>query len=260
MSEQILGVRERILRATAELLASGGREAVSSRTVSAAAGVQAPTIYRQFGDMRGLLDAVAREILAEYVRQKTLRESTLDPLDELRRGWDQHVAFGLANPAVYALIYGDPTATANTPGAREGEAVLHDLMVRVAGAGQLRVSVSRAVRLLTAAGSGVTLSLIAAAPEARDPKLSHAMREAMIAAITIPPVSGDTPNEAPASERVTAHAVALRTVLPEVPNVLSDAERQLLGEWLDRLAGADASQDIPQGHALHVRSPLSCGD
>ena len=38
--------------------ADGGRGAVTTRAVSAAARVQPPTIYRQFGDMRGLLDAV----------------------------------------------------------------------------------------------------------------------------------------------------------------------------------------------------------
>ena len=53
------GPRERILAATAKLLAEGGREAASTRAVGAAAGVQAPTIYRLFGDKQGLLDAVA---------------------------------------------------------------------------------------------------------------------------------------------------------------------------------------------------------
>ena len=60
--------RERIVEAAAALLAQGGREAVSTRAVSAAAGVQAPTIYRIFGDKQGLLDAVASRGFAEYVR------------------------------------------------------------------------------------------------------------------------------------------------------------------------------------------------
>src|SRR4051794_36006940 len=58
-SETGMNPRDRILQAAARLLAEGGREAVSTRAVSRAAGVQAPTIYRQFGDMQGLLDAVA---------------------------------------------------------------------------------------------------------------------------------------------------------------------------------------------------------
>lgn len=119
-----LSPRERILQAATTLLAAGGREAVSTRTVSAAAGVQPPTIYRQFGDMQGLLNTVARDIFAGYVRQKTTREHADDPFEELRRGWDLHVAFGLANPAVYALIYGDPTTAAHAPAARDAAASL----------------------------------------------------------------------------------------------------------------------------------------
>lgn len=239
MTERTTDVRESILRAAAELLARGGREAVSTRALSAAAGVQAPTIYRQFGDMRGLLDAVARETLAEYVRQKATPEPADDPVEELRRGWDLHVAFGLANPAAYALVFGDPTAPANATAARDGEAILHGLVTRIAQAGRLRVSVPHAVRLMVGAGMGVTLSLIATPPGARDPRLSAAMREAMIAAITLVPTSDGAPDGAPGPGRVAARAVALRAVLAEAPGVLSLAERHLLGEWLDRLAGAE---------------------
>lgn len=237
MEERSTDVRGRIVRAAAGLLARGGREAVSTRAVSAAAGVQVPTIYRQFGDMRGLLDAVARETLAEYVRQKAARKPTADPVEDLRRGWDLHVAFGLANPAVYALLYADPAA-ADVPAVRDGEAILHGLVARVAEAGRLGVSVPHAARLIAAAGAGVTLSLIATPPEARDPRLSDALRDAVLDAITVAPESHDTPTEAPGPGRAAARAVALHAVLAEAPGVLSAAERQLLGEWLDRLASA----------------------
>ncbi len=235
-----MDMRERIMQAAAELLARGGREAVSTRAVSAAAGVQAPTIYRQFGDMQGLLDAVARETLAGYVRQMGTQERADAPIEDLRRGWDLHVAFGLANPAAYALIYGDPTTMANAPAARDDLAILHGLVARAAEAGRLQVSVPHAVRMLAAAGIGVTLSLIATPPEARDLRLSTAMREAVFAAITIAPTSDDAPDGTPGPGRVVARAVALHAVLAEVPGVLSLAERHLLGEWLDRLAGADS--------------------
>src|SRR5215218_6472160 len=96
MNDEILDVRERIVAAAAKLLATGGREAVSTRAVSAAAGVQAPTIYRQFGDMRGLLDEVASYGFSVYLRDKTARERAEDPVDDLRLGWDLHVGYGLA--------------------------------------------------------------------------------------------------------------------------------------------------------------------
>ena len=57
--DQPASAAERMLRAAADLLQTGGIEAVSTRAVAAAAGVQPPTIYRQFGDKDGLLDALA---------------------------------------------------------------------------------------------------------------------------------------------------------------------------------------------------------
>ncbi|GJG86783.1 TetR family transcriptional regulator [Gemmatimonadetes bacterium T265] len=254
--------RQRIVRATAALLDQGGREAVTTRAVSAAAGVQPPAIYRQFGDMRGLLDAAARETLAAYVRRKTADAEPAargpaadDPVEALRRGWDLHVAFGLAHPAAYALAYGDSGAAA---AAREGEgeALLRALVARIAAAGRLRVDVPHAVRLVAAAATGATLALVAAPPGARDPRLSAALREAVLAAITAAPASDAPPDVAPGAAReagrVASRAVALRAVLAEsnagtpdgapdgAPRALSPAERDLLGEWLDRLAGADA--------------------
>src|SRR5689334_20192254 len=100
--------RDRILEAATALLREGGREAVSTRAVSDAAGVQAPTIYRLFGDKQGLLDAVAEHGVQQYLGSKLEAPPGVDPVEDLRSGWDQHVAFGLENPALYALIYGEP--------------------------------------------------------------------------------------------------------------------------------------------------------
>ncbi|HEY0780288.1 MAG TPA: TetR/AcrR family transcriptional regulator [Gemmatirosa sp.] len=239
-------VRARIVSAAARLLEAGGRDAATTRAVAAAAGVQPPAIYRQFGDMRGLLDAAARDTLAAYVRKKAAHTPSGDPLEDLRRGWDLHVAFGLAHPAVYALIYGDPVGGALADAAREGEAHLHALVARVAEAGRLRVDVAHAARLIAAAGNGVTLALLAAPPGARDPRLADAMREAVLAAVTLAPepevggtperAPGAAPGPAPGPGRVAARAVALRAVLAEAPDALTGGEQHLLAEWLDRLA------------------------
>ncbi len=176
--------RDRIVRAAAGLLAEGGREAVSTRAVAAAAGVQAPTIYRQFGDMRGLLDEVASYGFSEYLRDKTARERAEDPVEDLRRGWDLHVEFGLANPAFYKLMYGDPGPGAEPAAALEASKILRGLVRRVAEAGRLRVGVERAARMIHASGVGVTLTLIGTEREDRDPALSEITREAVLAAVT----------------------------------------------------------------------------
>jgi len=233
--------RARILRAATELLATGGRAAVTTRAVSAAAGVQPPTIYRHFGDMQGLLDEVARKTLAVHIDEQAARALTSDPVEDLRRGWDLHIAFGLAHPDAFALLYSAPSLAPSVSVIHEGVEVLEGLVARIAEAGRLRVDVAHATDLLHAAGTGVTLTLAATSPEERDPRLSETMREAILTAITVAG-SRDVPDEPPGAastaERVAVHAVALRALLTEEPSVLSPAERQLLSDWLDRLATA----------------------
>src|SRR5215210_5553696 len=184
MASKRAGTRARIVRAAVDLLAEGGREAVSTRAVAAAAGVQAPTIYRQFGDMRGLLDEVASFGFSEYLRDKTMRERAEDPVEDLRLGWDLHVGYGLANPAFYTLMYGDPTSETEPTAAREAAEILRGLVQRVAEAGRLRVGVERAAQVIHAAGTGVTLTLIGTRPADRDPALSEMTREAILAVVT----------------------------------------------------------------------------
>src|SRR6202051_2078235 len=246
--------RTRIVRAAAELLATGGRNAVTTRAVSAAAGVQPPTIYRHFGDMQELLGVVARETLPVQVREQASRALTNDPVEDLRRGWDLHVAFGLANPDAFALLYSAPSVAAYTSVIDEGVAVLEGLVARIAEAGRLRVDVRHATVLIHAAGTGVTLTLAATPPEERDPRLSETMREAILTAVTVPASAKGPKGGADAAlpaERVALHAVALRALLTEAPSVLSPAERQLLSDWLERLATSRSPR------APMRRSPLA---
>ncbi|WP_433724459.1 TetR/AcrR family transcriptional regulator [Actinoplanes sp. CA-051413] len=219
--------RERIIEAAAALLTEGGREAVSTRAVSAAAGVQAPTIYRSFGDKQGLLDAVASHGFATYLRSKAALEPGDDPVEDLRRGWDLHVAFGVENPAYYALIYGEPRPGVQSPAAREAAVILAGQVRRIAEAGRLRVSEERAAHLIHSAGAGMTFQLISMLPEQRDPALSTLARESVIATVT-------TDSPAAGHDGVTGHAVALRAALPQLAE-LSGAERALLDEWLGRI-------------------------
>jgi len=89
--------RERIIEAAAKLVAEGGIEAASTRAVTAAAGVQAPTLYRLFGDKQGLLDAVAAHGFDTYLVSKQAQLKTDDPIADVGAGFDLHVEFGLAN-------------------------------------------------------------------------------------------------------------------------------------------------------------------
>ena len=179
--------RSRIVAVAARLLHAGGRDALTTRAVATAAGVQAPTLYRLFGDKRGLLDAVAEHGFTAYLGEKRVRETGPDPLEDLRLGWDLHIGFGLANPAVYALMYGDPRPGPRSPAADTAHRILKKHVRRIAVAGRLRVGEDRAVDLMHASGCGTVLTLLALPEDRRDLGLSRSAREAAIAAIATPP-------------------------------------------------------------------------
>ena len=220
--------RARIVEVASRLLADGGREAVTTRAVAVAAGVQAPTIYRLFGDKNGLLEAVAAHGFGTYLASKVRRPSADDPVDDLRAGWDLHVGFGLANPALYALMYGDPRPGTASPAAVRATDLLRALIRRVAQAGRLRVGEEHAVQLVHACACGTVLTLLALAEEQRDPSsLSHLARDAALAAIVTGTSTVATPGPVGA-------AVALRAGIDDA-RALTPGERTLLQEWLDRI-------------------------
>lgn len=240
--------RERILRAATELLAEGGREAVSTRAVSAAAGVQAQTIYRHFGDMQGLLDEVARQGYAAYLAAKRAQDEGGDPVAQLRRGWDMHVSFGLANPALYRLLYTEPRPGQQFAVAGEAHQVLLRLVERAAEAGRLRTGVEAAAAAIHSSGMGVTLTLIAAQADGRLAHykgLSDTVREAVLASVLVP--GDDAAGPDPQVHRAAVHAVALKSLMRDGVRSLTSAERTLLGEWLDRIAAEDGRADGAAG-------------
>lgn len=224
--------RSRILNAAAELVAAGGIEALTTRAVAAAASVQAPTIYRLFGDKRGLLDAVAEHDLAAYVARKAARKDPADPVQALREAWDDYIAFSLDRPAVFAIMHGAGGDGPPTPAALKGIAILRERVVRVARAGRLGVSEDRAVGLIRAAGTGVVMTLLAVPPAARDAGLARAAREAVLAAILADPPERAAPGPAQPAIALRAHLDGLAA--------LSQGERMLLGELLDRIAAGQA--------------------
>lgn len=218
-------MRERIVEVAAQLLRERGASAVTTRAVAQAAGMQAPTIYRFFEDKDALLDAVAEHVLATYVAGKALVEDGADPVADLCAAWEAHIAFGLANPALFGLLT-DPERGARSSAAAAGLEVLRARVHRVAAAGRLRVGERRAVELIHAAGTGAVLTLLAMPPHEREPDLADAMYDAVLRSIL---------TDAPAlpADGTTAVGVAFRAVAPTLPG-LTDAERALLAEWLDR--------------------------
>jgi AcrR family transcriptional regulator len=216
-----------LVEVAAKLLATEGPDAVTTRSVALAAGVQAPTIYRLFGDKNGLLEAVADQGFTSYMARKHPIDTDDDPVENLRTGWELHVGFGLANPELFRLMH----AALRTPGghaiAAVGAGVLRARVRRVAEAGRLRVTERRAVDLITSAGTGVVFTLIDQAEDKRDDTLADTAWESVCAAIL-------TDASTAAVTGPAAAAVTLRAALPDL-TALTAAERTLLGDWLDRI-------------------------
>ncbi len=226
--------RARIVDVAARLLGEHGPAAVTTRAVADGAGVQAPTIYRLFGDKDGLLDAVAEHVMATHVATKARVESAAvaagnDPLEDLRASWMAQVEFGLANPAVFRML-SEPGRVRRSPAARSGQQVLEGRIHRVAATGRLRVSEQRAVALVQAAGIGAIQALLATEPEHRDAGLAASLYDAVLGSVLT-----DVP--APDDDGIMAAAVAIRAHAPGLA-VLTGPERRLLTEWLDRVIDA----------------------
>ena len=215
------------------MLEREGRDALSTRSVAAAAGVQAPAIYRHFGDKQGLLDAVAEHGVAEYLAGKRSLAPTADPLRLLREGWDLHVAFGLSKPAFYLLIYTDPRPE-GSPAARQAEELLRAAFAPLAAAGRLGVSIDRATHLMQAAGVGVVLTLIAQPEDRRDLGLSPMALELVLSAVVVdtPEASAETPALGSALATL-GHALEAGDDDALAP--LTGPERALMAQWVARL-------------------------
>lgn len=217
----------------ARLLREHGPAAVTTRGVAEEAGVQAPAIYRLFGDKDGLLEAVAEHVMATFVSVKAATVAAaaaddVDPLEDLRAGWTTQIDFGLANPTLFRLL-SDPDRVTHSPAARAGRHVLESRLHRVALTGRLRVSERRAVDLIQAAGIGTIQLLLSTPPAERDPGIADLMYDAVVRQIL-------TDGPEPPENGPAATAVTFRAVLPQL-DALTTAERALMAEWLDRAIG-----------------------
>jgi AcrR family transcriptional regulator len=221
----VTDARSSIVEAAARLLHDAGAAAVTTRGVAQAAGVQAPTIYRLFGDKDGLVDAVAEHVMAAYVAEKAAAATDPDPVADLCAGWHTQIDFGLANPDLYALLNA-PGRRPDSPATAAGTEVLRARVHRLAAAGLLRVDEDRAIAMIRAAGTGTVLVLLDQPADRRDLGVSDAMLETVLRGIlTDAPAAPDT--------GVTAVAVTFAATLPDLPG-LTDAERTLMAEWLAR--------------------------
>jgi AcrR family transcriptional regulator len=219
--------RARIVEAAAELLASGGRGAVTTRAVASRVGISPPTIFRLFGEKDGLLSAVAEYGHDRFYAAKTPLKPTDDPVNDLRAAWSRAVEFGQNEPELFLLIYGEPGSDEMTAAARSGQERMRARIQRVAAAGRLRVNESLAASILQATARGAVLQWLDQPADQRDPALITTIREAAISAITTETSTPREPGLAGAARTLKANLTEQTTLTP--------AEQHLLTDWLDRL-------------------------
>lgn len=218
--------RTRLLHAAAELVSASPGQDVPLRAICDAAGVKPPTLYHFFGSKDGLLDQLVEHGFDLYLARKEGAESSGDPIEDLRAGWDAHVAFGVEHPGFYALMYGQ-TVPGRRPAAQDRPThLLLEICREAQRQGRLVVDPEQAAAHVLAANVGVTLRQIVLAEP--DPALSAQVREATIAALT-----GTSPSASdPAKELLEQLGTGRR-------QPLQAEELALLRVWLRRIRDAD---------------------
>lgn len=148
----------RILHAAIDILEADGIEGLTTRAVCDATGVTAPTLYHHFTNKDGLVAAVIRHGVHEFLTRKRDIPLTDDPVADLRRGWDGWIGFALARPRLFRLMTqmagADPAATG------EAYAIMQRLVDRIAQADRLSTDPETAARAIWAASNGVLMSFL----------------------------------------------------------------------------------------------------
>lgn len=225
-------VRAALLEAAEHRLIASSDDDISTRAVCDDVGVTQPVMYRIFGDKRGLLDALAEVGLERYAARKADLEASEDPVEDLRAGWDHHLAFAAENPALYRLMFAPRPWTRSS--VREGIATLIGrTLMRCAASGALAVPVSTASAMVLSANIGLALNRFAEPEMYGDPAISDALRDGVFAAI------GAVRSGPPDGDPLSAAATRLEAQLAIDPgDALAPEEIALLRRWLARIGAS----------------------
>ncbi|PVC80197.1 TetR family transcriptional regulator [Streptomyces sp. CS131] len=230
--------RTRILEVAAALVRESPDGDISTRAVCEAAKVGAPALYRHFGDKEGLLSAVVDHGFEKYLATKRGRGETTDAVEDLRRGWDSHVAFALDNRNLYRLM-NSPAMRTPPAAALESHRILTGDLERAAAQGRIRVAPELAAQMIMSANVGVALMLVSRPATFDDIEVSHRVRDALYAEVLTPRLVHEESPSASADAEVPTVAARLSALLRKEHGAgLSTAEAALMKEWLDRVANA----------------------
>ncbi|OBF11285.1 TetR/AcrR family transcriptional regulator [Mycobacterium sp. ACS4331] len=114
--ESAAATRRALIDQAAQLLDSGGLDAVTLREVGARAGVSRGAPYRHFADKEGLLTAVAADgwcRLEDEMRELNA-DPGLSPLEKVRKALTAVVTVGRQQPHLYRLMFRPPEGDPST--------------------------------------------------------------------------------------------------------------------------------------------------
>lgn len=226
--------RKALLEAAARLISASPGQDIPLRAICDEVGVKLPTLYHFFGSKEGLLDAVIERGFDLYIGVKQSHESSGDPIQDIRDGWNAHVAFGLANPGFYVLMYGQVTPGRRPAAQQRPTSILVGLTRAADAQGRLVVDSEQAADHILAANVGVTLHLITSGQSGLG--LSTAMCEATIAGITGEHnASRDITKERDSLQQRASH---LLRAFERSSSPLDRPETVLLKKWLHTI-GSD---------------------
>lgn len=105
-SEDVEAFRARLCAAAEKLFAEHGIEAVTMRELAQALGVSPMTPYRYFKDKDAILAAVRAAAFARFAaRLEAALAQPADPLHRSRNAGEAYIAFALAEPQAYRLMF-----------------------------------------------------------------------------------------------------------------------------------------------------------
>jgi AcrR family transcriptional regulator len=215
--------RQRILDAALGFITEHPAGDMPLRAVCQAAGTQLPTLYRYFGSKSGLLLELENIGFTKLVALTESFPSHDDFFDDVRDYWDHHVEFGMENPGLYILMYGQLEPSSIRHDSRIPEIHAAERCADAERQGLLSVSADRAAAHIMCNCIGATLRFICYG--AVDRTLSDDICEATLAAISsAPPTKSTSPVSTAAGELLRA--------LSHDGTELAPPELELLRHWL----------------------------
>jgi AcrR family transcriptional regulator len=100
------GLRKRLLQRAAERVSRGGVSALSLRGLAADVGTSTSAVYGLFGNKAALLQALFVEAFARFGASQDAVPLTTDPLVDLEALGVAYRAHALADPHLYAVMFG----------------------------------------------------------------------------------------------------------------------------------------------------------